>query len=243
MKNNFVVSNNLSFWGHVGELRKYLWWSLWVFVLGTIVVHYFHNSILHLIMKPLENNKLVFLTPLEPILFILKIDFVFGFIIASPFMGVIFLVYISPAIDQAFRAYLVQIYLSILFLLLTSLFYLYYVIMPFVFKFLFSIEIPNTVNMITANSYFDFILFQSVTIAVVFQIPLIIFFAVRFKIIEIEFLYRNRPKIYIASLIVLAIITPTTDIVDLLIVYLPMIVMYEAGVILTKIIIRRDRKS
>jgi sec-independent protein translocase protein TatC len=222
-------------WDHIYELRSKLLIVTFVVIIGGGVAHYFNKEISSFLLGPLGDKQLVFLSPLEPLLFILKIDFFTGLLIALPVISWSLFSFVRPALSQRSFLKMIAVYLFSLSCVCLGLLYTYFIVMPLSLKFLFSITIPNIQSLITAQSYINFLLVQSFLIILVFQIPLIVLAGTSLKIFSVEKLSKKRGYIYVGSVIIFSIITPTTDLFNLGIILLPSIVIFEGSLILARI--------
>src|SRR6266436_1251996 len=91
----------MTFFEHLRELVRKLLWSLFAVALGAGVAHYYHEAIIAFLLAPLHQKKLVFLSPLDPLLFVLKIDFVVGFILGLPVLNWCIFSFVKPAMKAS----------------------------------------------------------------------------------------------------------------------------------------------
>lgn len=216
---------------HIGELRRRLFVALLAFIVGAAVAHAYHDRIISYILKPVEGGKLVFLSPLEPLFFILKIDFIAGLVIAFPVIFWCIFSYVKPALPARGRMTLYIASFTSLILLASGLLYAYFVTIPLSLRFLFSIIIPGVENIITMESYLGFFFAQGLIIMLVFQIPIIIMTGLSLGLFSVKWLSKKRRYVYLVGTIALAVLTPTTDVFSLGIVLVPTIVIFEFSLI------------
>ena len=163
----------MTIWEHISELRSRLLVCFCAIVVFSIGAHYFHEQIIGFLLKPLQDNQLFFLSPLDPLLFIFKVDIIVGAIASIPVVNWAVISFIRPATNKFSWSLFSGVYISIIFLVLLALIYGFLVVAPFSLKFLLSIKVQGITNMITASSYMSFLLTQILIIAIIFQIPLI----------------------------------------------------------------------
>ena len=216
---------------HISELRSKLIISLVAMILGATMAHFFHEQIIGFLLAPATGQQLIFLSPLEPLFFIFKIDLMAGLIFALPVIVWSILSYIAPALPTKIYKLLFFLYLTSLILTIAGLLYAFLVTIPISLKFLFSITIPGISNQISAQNYIDFFIAQTLIITGVFQIPILIIGGIYINAFKTKTLSNKRRYIYLASVIALAIITPTTDIFSLMIVFIPCLIIFEASLI------------
>lgn len=221
---------------HIGELRKKIFIALGAIVFGSTLAHIFHTEIITFLLKPTGGQKLIFLSPLDPIFFIFKIDLITGIIIAFPIIIWCIFSYITPALPDKVNKLLFYFYTTSGLLLFIGLFYAFFIAIPLTLKFLFSIEIPGIQNQISAQNYLDFFIAQVLIITIIFQVPILIIGSIYIGILKTKILANKRRYIYLIITIALAIITPTTDIFSLIIILFPCLAIFEISLIGGKII-------
>lgn len=228
---------------HVGELRKKLFVALLAFIAGAAVAHAYHDIIISYILKPVEGGRLVFLSPLEPLFFIFKVDFIAGLVLAFPVIFWCIFTYVKPALPTRGRMTLYIASFFSLILLLGGLLYAYFFTIPLSLKFLFSIIIPGVENIVTMESYLGFFFAQAMIIMLVFQIPIIVMTGLSLGLFSIKALAQKRRYVYLIGTVALAVLTPTTDVFSLAIVLVPTIVIFELSLMMGFFRIFLKRKS
>ncbi len=157
-----------------------------------------------------------------------------GLIVASPFVIYEFWRFIKPALYEKERKYSVGavFYMSALFIL--GVLFGYYLIVPFSINFLGTYSISSQVeNQISILSYISTVTSVTLGSGVVFELPVLVYFLSKVGILTPEFMKRYRRHAYILLLVIAAIITPP-DVFSQIIVCLPLIALYELGIIISK---------
>lgn len=166
-----------------------------------------------------------------------------GFIIAFPFILWEFWKFISPALYSNERKY------AKLFLLISSLLFFigvmfgYFVLVPLSINFLANFTISSVVeNQIDINSYISLVKTTSLATGLVFELPIIIFFLTYLGLITDAFLKEYRRYAYVLILIVAAVVTPP-DVISQMIVTIPLVILYEVSILISKRITKRNLKK
>ena len=108
----------------------------------------------------------------------------------------------------------------------------YYLIFPLTFRFLGTYQVSTTVqNMITLQSYISTLLILSLTMGIVFEMPVLSWLLARLGFLSADFMRHYRKHAIVVILIVAAIITPTSDIFTLSLVALPIWLLYEVSIL------------
>ena len=111
----------------------------------------------------------------------------------------------------------------------------YYLIFPLTFRFLGTYQVSATVqNMITLQSYISTLLILSLTMGIVFEMPVLSWLFARLGFLSADFMRHYRKHAVVVILIVAAIITPTSDIFTLSLVAFPIWLLYEVSILLVQ---------
>lgn len=111
----------------------------------------------------------------------------------------------------------------------------YLLIFPLAFRFLGTYQVSvDVANMVTLQSYMSTLMMMSLTMGVVFELPVVIWLLSRMGIVSSGFLRKYRRHAIVIILVIAAVITPTSDIFTLLLVSLPMYMLYEISILISK---------
>ena len=111
----------------------------------------------------------------------------------------------------------------------------YLLIFPPTFRFLGTYQVSvDVANMVTLQSYMSTLMMMSLTMGVVFELPVVIWLLSRMGIVSSGFLRKYRRHAIVIILVIAAVITPTSDIFTLLLVSLPMYMLYEISILISK---------
>lgn len=227
----------MSFLDHLGELRKRLLWSFLAILVFFIPAYAFSNEIFDFLMKPLienlpEGSSLIFTRPAEGFTTYLKVSFFASVLLAVPFILYQAWKFVAPALYKKEKQIIIPfIFFGSLFFLLGAAF-CYYVASPPAFKFLlneYSSEYVKAFPTISeALSFFMALIFG---FGLVFEFPLIIFILARIGVVTSKWLREKRKYAIILSALIAAILTPTTDAVSMMLMFVPIVVFYELGIL------------
>jgi sec-independent protein translocase protein TatC len=93
--------------------------------------------------------------------------------------------------------------------------------------------------MLSVGSYVDFCLKFILAFGAIFELPIAIIFFTRVGLVTPEKLAKHREYAILLAFIAAAILTPTPDVFNQTLMAVPMIVLYEAGILISRIFIRR----
>ncbi len=166
-----------------------------------------------------------------------------GFILAFPFILFEFWKFIKPGLyDSEKKNARLFIFVSSLLFFLGVLFG-YYVITPLSVNFLGSYRVAEEVkNNIDLASYIGLLKASCLSAGLLFELPVIIFFLTKLGLVTPEFLKKYRKYAIVLVLILAALITPP-DVISQIIVTIPMVILYELSIKISKFIVRKEKKA
>lgn len=227
----------MSFLDHLGELRRRILWSLLAVAILFVPAYYFSNEIFEFLMKPLvenlpEGSSLIFTRPAEGFTTYLKVSFFAALLMAVPFILYQGWKFVAPALYKEEKQVVVP------FILFGSLFFLagaafcYYVASPPAFKFLLNEYSSDYVKAFpTIREALSFLMALIFGFGLVFEFPLIIFILARIGVVTSTWLRQKRKYAVIISALIAAMLTPTTDAISMMLMFVPILVFYELGIL------------
>ena len=237
-KNEDQEAGRMPFLAHLGELRQRLLVSLIAIGIGFVVTFNFSDRIITWIARPLP-VKLAFLEPTEPFWVNMKVALFAGMFLVLPVLLYEIWAFVSPGLLPHERKFALPfVVLSTLFFAMGAAFALT-VIVPFAVKFLVSYKTENLVATISVNRYVDFVLKFTLAFGLVFELPLGITLAARLGLVTPQWLSRNRKYAILINFIVAAILTPTPDAFNQVLMAGPLCLLYEAGILAARLFGRK----
>lgn len=230
-----VAERTATFGEHIGELRRRLMWSLLFVVIGGGVGFALHDKLLIILQQPL-NETLYYTTPAGAFSFIVKICTVFGLIVALPVVTYHGFSFFEPLIKAQTRRVLLWYVTASVTLAAAGILFAYFVSLPAALHFLVNFGGGEIESLITANEYFNFVLAYLAGFALLFQLPLILTFINRLTPLTPHKLLSATRYVILGSFIIAAVITPTPDPLNQLLMAGPVILLYflSAAIILIK---------
>ena len=225
-----------TFWEHFLLLRRHIVIGGLFFIVCAIAVFVqYADQLITLLLKPLASETLAFLSPLGPLLFKIRISMYAALAVAFPVWLLLFLDFVAPALSWQ-QKIIARIFAVLSFDLSAVAFYITYVfLLPITLDFLMGLVVPGTTVFLTAENYLSFFFLQYIVVLTVAQLPLVIILLSYLNILSPYWLARQRRYVYLALLILFAVLTPTTDAVTLLTVAVPAIALTEFGIAIGKL--------
>jgi sec-independent protein translocase protein TatC len=172
------------------------------------------------------------------------LGFIGGFILAFPYIFWEFWKFIKPALSpkELKKTRGVIFWVSLLFF--TGVLFGYFILTPFMVNFYFNFRLSSQIVIMPSFSdYMENLIYTTVGIGILFQMPLLIMVLARIGIVTARFLKKYRRHAFVVILIAAAIITPSTDPFSLAIVTIPLYALYEAGIVIAGRITRAQEKE
>jgi sec-independent protein translocase protein TatC len=225
-------SKPLSFFDHLDELRVRLVKVLAVYAICVIGVFSQIDRLVDWIMKPI--GQVVFTSPEQAFVAQMNLAFLAGFILALPFTVYHIWEFISLGLTDKEKKY-TRIYGPLSFLCFAvGVGFAYWVMIPMSLRFLLNFSSDLFIPMITVDKYISFVGTWIIACGIVFELPLAMAFLASIGIATPEFLRQKRRYAILGILIVSAIITPP-DVMSQLLMAGPLILLYEIGIIVTRL--------
>ena len=225
---------------HLLELRKRLFYSSLAVIITTAIAFVFHEQILIMLMKPAQGftnvpgEKPIFTDLTEFISTAMKASLLVGIFASFPFILYQMVAFVAPGLKPAEKKYLYALLPVTLIVFLVGAIFGYLVLFPPAIAFLLSFGADVATPYIRIGNYANIMISLIFWMGLVFETPVVLFFLTKIGIISPSFLTKNRRWAVVIEFIMGALITPTFDPVNQTIVALPIIVLYELGIWLSK---------
>ncbi len=243
------MSEPLTFWDHLDELRSSLLRMLGVTVLFGIIAFVLKDELFAIVLAPRSSDFLTYrllgvedfqlhlmntgLT--EQFMIHMRTAMYAGLLVASPYILYELFRFVSPGLYQNERRYAVWIVGAAYLMFLIGTLVNYLVVFPFTVRFLGTYQVsPDVANMLTLQSYVDTLLGMSLVMGVVFELPVVCGLMGKMGLISGHLMAQYRRHALVAILIVAAIITPTTDAFTLFVVAVPIYLLYELSIVIVR---------
>lgn len=240
---------NATFWDHLDELRSCLIRVIAITAVMAVVAFCMKETLFDIVLAPHDSSFVTYrwmgsepfslhlmntgLT--EQFMIHVKVAVYAGLLLASPYVLYTLFGFIAPALYADERYYAVRITVSAYVMFIVGTLLNYFLIFPLTVRFLGTYQVSADVdNMLTIQSYIDTLISMSLTLGVVFELPIVSWLLARMGLISGRMMAAYRRHAIVAILIVAAIITPTTDVFTLFVVSLPIWLLYELSIVIVK---------
>jgi len=230
---------------HLDELRRRILRTLIVVVAAFFGCFAFAEEIYNLLAKPIEPHvdQLVFDGVADPFIVQVKVALLASVFVTSPYLVGQLWGFVAPGLYRREKRY------AIPFIFFGSFFFLgggafgYFVALPFATEFLVNMGLSaNWDADIRIERYFGFAVNVLLGLAVMFQLPIVIFMLSQLGVVTPRFLMRHFRWAVLIIIIISAVITPTPDAVNMTIVAGPTVLLYLVGVGASALVQRRRKR-
>jgi len=215
-------------------LAKYLW---------EVISEPAITALKHLGVNP---PRLVMIEPLEGFSIIwIKMPLLVSIFLASPWILYQVWAFIAPGLYKRERRMATPFILTTAGLFIMGGVFAYFVVFRLGIEFLLGLGLMNNVQpMVTITEYFDLFVNVTLGVAIVFELPVLIFFLTLIRVASPRFLMRHSRYAILAIVIAAAAITPTPDVFNLMLFAIPMNLLYFVGVFASYLLVlRREGRS
>jgi sec-independent protein translocase protein TatC len=229
-----AMASEMSFLDHLEELRRRLIWSV-VFVAAAFVGCWvFSGHLYDLASTPIRSHPAVTLAisrPQDIFSLHVKVTMVAAIFVSAPLVLTQAWLFISPGLYSHERRYAIPFVLFASLLFLCGGAFGYFIAFPTALTYLLGwIVASHLTPIIDAGEYFNLFFTLIVALGVVFQIPAVILVLSRIGIVTARGLIRHLKYAVFASVVVAAVITPTGDPANMLVIAAPMVALYGVGI-------------
>lgn len=217
---------------HFEELRKRSLVSFGFFIVAVSVSFNYSSFLFGVLKRPISGvaDKLVFFSPTEAFTVYLNISFAAGLMLSMPFLLYQVWKFVEPAVPARLRSGPFLFVASVTASFVCGALFSYFILIPPALKFLLGFAGPDLQPLISAQSYISFIVWTVLGTGLVFEMPVLSYVLTRVGVLNYRFLREKYRYAVLAILVLAAVITPTSDIFNLLLFAGPMLLLYEVSI-------------
>ena len=204
----------------------------------------FMKQIFDYLSRPLmvalpQGVKLLATGVVAPFMVPLKVTLFAAFVVALPYVLYQLWAYIAPALYRREKRLALPVIISSVAMFAVGMAYCYFIVFGMVFKFIAGFS-PDSVNFAPdIDSYFSFVLTMFFAFGITFEVPILVVVLNRVGVASYEKLVKARPFIIVGAFVLAAIFTPP-DVLSQLLLAIPLVVLFEVGLLCVRMFGRRD---
>lgn len=263
--------NEMSFLGHLEELRWHLVRSAAaIFIIGILLFVFQEEVFRHFLLahrksdfityqifcdffnlfgmdstfcKVAFTDNLISLKPTQQIMTAIWSSLILGIILAFPYLLWELWRFISPGLTKKEIKSSRGFMFIASFLFFCGIAFSFYVIAPISIHFLYNYKISDVIqNNFTLESHIGLVTNMLLGVSVLFELPVLVYFLTKIGLVTPEFLRKYRKHALVLVLILAAIITPP-DVASQVIVAIPILVLYEISIKVSRMVIKKQKKD
>ena len=228
----------MSFLDHIEELRWRIIYAIIGIVVFTIVAWIFIDPIVEIVLlKPARDAKVPLqnLRPFGQLFLYIQVAITVGIICSLPNIFYQLWEFISPALKKRERKYILWIVFFSTFCFLAGIAFAYFVMLPMAMNFGAQFGTAEISNQFAIDEYISIIISVMLAAGVVFELPMISFFLSKLGILTPKFMRKYRSHAIVIIMILAAFLTPGADPVSQIILAVPLVLLYEISIFISKL--------
>lgn len=233
----------MPFLDHLEELRQRLLKCIFSIMIFSVISYFFSKQIMKILLLPYPKaEKLIFLAPTEGFITYIKISVFVGILFSLPVIFYQLWKFIAPGLYKKERKYFPTIVFFSTFFFLTGALFCYFIIIPFGLNFLLGFGTGQLEPNIQIKEYLKFVTLLIMVFGIIFELPLLSYFLTKMGLVTPEFMKSKRRYGIVTIFILAALLTPP-DIVTQVFLALPLILLYEVSIWVSRAVISKERKN
>jgi len=232
---------------HLKELRDRLIKMCVAVLLGMIGGFFFTQRVIdyfrYVVQRSDPNAQLVQTETTDFVSTYLKITLYLGICFAMPVLLYQLIRFLAPGLTRTERRYLYATLPFAMLFFVAGVLFASLVAIPNMYHFLLAFSAGQVTNLLRIGDVFGFFSSLSLWTGVFFELPIVMFLLAALNIVQFEVMRRTRKYAAVGLMIAAAVITPTPDAISMLVVWAPMYLLYELGLLLARLVARSKRRA
>lgn len=228
----------MTFLEHLEDLRWRVIFSVLGLVVGSVVCWIFVDQLINIILlKPARDNGITLqnLKPFGQLFLFVQIAIMGGVVLSLPNLFYQFWRFIAPALRKNERKYISLIVMFSSLCFIAGILFAYYVMLPLVLSFAAQFGSTQIVNEFAIDEYLSIIISIMLAAGVIFELPMVSFFLTKLGILTPNYMRKYRKHSIVIILVIAAFLTPGTDPVSQIVLAVPLVLLYEISIFISKL--------
>jgi len=243
------MSDQESFISHLVELRSRLVRAVGVVLAIFVALFLYPGSgyIYDILALPLmnalpEGSKMIATGVITPFMVPVKVTALVGFMIALPYVLYQAWAFVAPGLYEHEKKLAAPLIVASSVLFFIGVGFCYFFVFGKVFAFIHDFAPKSITPAPDIEAYFSFVITMFLAFGITFEIPIVVIVLVRMGLVTVEKLSQARPYVVVGAFVVAAVVTPP-DVLSQFMLAVPMCLLYEAGVFLSRFIAVRPKEE
>jgi sec-independent protein translocase protein TatC len=221
--------------GHIEELRRRLFVCIIVFVGISLFAYPLSSRVIGMMKEDLlPGIQLVIVNPLEAVNVNVKMSLLIGFMLSIPALAYESWLFVGPALKKKERLLIAFSIMPLVILFLTGVVFCYKVLMPLTLEFMVGEAYPSAIPMLSLNETFSFVFFMLFATGISFELPLAVIVLAKAGLVDYRMLSSARRYVILALFVIAAVVTPDPTFMSQTLVAVPLVILYEISVQLSR---------
>jgi len=237
IKDNEAEGGEMTFLDHLEELRWRLIYVLIGAVVGVIICWAVIDYLVAILLKPALDYKLHLqnLKPFGQLMIYMQIAIMGGLILSLPNVFYQLWKFIAPALRKNERKYALSIVAFTTACFLIGIAFAYFIMLPLTLQFAAQFGSNSIENNFAIDEYFSIVFSVMLGAGLVFELPMVSFFLSKLGILKPQFMRKYRKHAIVVIMIAAAFLSPGTDPVSQIVLTIPLVLLYEISIFISKI--------
>jgi sec-independent protein translocase protein TatC len=233
---------------HLRDLRKSLGRAMVGVVIAMIACFAFAGDILAWLRRPMEkvlgsSSQFIVLAPHEYFFTEMKAALVAGIFLASPWIMFQIWLFVAPGLYRRERRLAAAFVVATVFFFVAGAYFGHTFVFPPMFEFFIGTLPPDIHGAYSVGLLFGFATNLLLAFGLVFETPVVVFLLVLMDLVDIESLAKWRRYVVVVAFVIAAILTPTPDPITQTMMAVPIVLLYELGLLAARVLIKKRVES
>lgn len=232
---------------HLVELRTRLIRIVSGLLIGFIPCAFYARELYTMLAQPLleklpQGGQMIATDVATPFFVPMKVAMMLAFVIALPHTLYQTWAFIAPGLYTHEKRLALPLVFAGSLLFFSGMLFAYFAALPLVFEFITYFAPEGVAVMTDINKYLSFVLSMFMAFGITFEVPVVVMVLVKTGFITIEKLREIRPYVIVGSFVIAAIVTPP-DVISQFMLAVPLCLLYEAGIIIAALTLKKDKQE
>lgn len=230
-KASLSATDKLPLVAHIQELRRRLFYVAACVAAGSAIAYGLERQLVTVLLRPSHGQNFIYTSPLGGMNFLFSVCLDIGLVLSTPIILYQLLAFLRPIMKDTTGRFLLVASTAAGIVALVGVVFGYYIGLPSALNFLLHQFTTVQVRpLITIQSYMSFVSMYLFGSALMFQLPLILLIINRIKPLKPRKLFKYERHLIVGAFITAFIMNPTPNIIDQMLVVVPIIIMYQLGI-------------
>lgn len=228
---------------HLVELRRRIFTIIAAMLASSTVAAFFVQQILDLLVKPKGDVQLMFLAPTDMVMVYIEVVIGMAVVITLPVIVYEILMFVRPGLEspQELKAFTLITWIGVplvLFFFVSGIVFAYFLVLPVMLQTLAGFGGTIAKAAWSIRFYYTFVINVLLWIGLAFETPLVMAIVARLGVVAPNDMAKKWRYAIVGAAVLAAVITPTVDPINMMLVMGPLVVLYFVGIVMARLVYR-----